>query len=143
MLEEKKVLNVGVMGYSAQEFDKDAALTMLRRAYDQIANANPEAEIRIVSGYTYLGIPALAYDEAVERGWITVGVACKQAADYDCFDCDEIHLIGSEWGDESSFFLNMCDDFIRVGGGDQSHREIATAKEMGKQTFEFELEVAK
>lgn len=135
-----KSIYVGVMGYSSQKFDVNRANAYLSQAFDLIKIEFPNQPIVIVSGYTNLGIPALAYAEAVHRGWKTAGVACSKAKNYECFPCDEIHIIGENWGDESSSFLNMCQIFIRVGGGRQSLREATQAKVDKKPVYEYELE---
>lgn len=88
-----------------------------------------------------MGIPALAYREAVKKGWKTVGIACEKAKEYDLFDVDEKHIVGKEWGDESESFLDMIDMMIKVGGGKQSKEEAEKAKKMGKLVFEYELEL--
>jgi hypothetical protein len=135
----KKNLYVGVMGYSAQKFDIEKAKELLNDAFDRISLENPDKDIFIVSGYTNLGIPGLAYSEAVKRGWKTFGIACKKALDYDVFPCDEKIIIGENWGDESSTFLSQCEIFVRVGGGNQSRREAAVAIDECKFVIEYDL----
>lgn len=136
-------LNVGVMGYSGAKFDINRAKYLIATAFDLVAENNPGRQIIIVSGYTNLGIPALAYAESIKRGWKTVGVACARAndADSEVFPCDDVYIVGEEWGDESPTFLNMCHAFIRVGGGKQSLRETAQAKAEGKTVLEYELPI--
>lgn len=130
---------VGVMGYSGQKFDTARALEYLQEAFDKIAADAEDREIVIVSGYTNLGIPALAYKEAADRGWKTAGVACSKATEYECFECDEVYTVGDNWGDESPTFLDMCEIFVRVGGGGQSRRETASAIADGKIVLEYDL----
>lgn len=91
-------------------------------------------KIDIVSGLTDVGIPGIAY-HLVTSGRInkdafgkTVGIACAKAKDYPRFPVDEKHIIGSEWGDESEFFVDYIDALVRIGGGEQSHREVALFK---------------
>jgi len=132
------VLYVGVMGYSDQGFDATLAMKMLNEAFDIIQRESGR-EVRIVSGYTNLGIPALAYQEAVRRGWKTVGVACNKAKDYDVFPCDKVIIVGEDWGDESQAFLAKCEVFIQIGGGAQSHREAEKAIKSGKAVFVYDL----
>lgn len=129
-------LRVGVVGYSNQDFNRDAALRLIREAFD---NLNPAADIEIVSGLTDMGIPALAYEEATRRGWKTMGIACAKAFEYPCYPVDDVIIHGESWGDESSVFLTMIDSLIRVGGGVQSHFEAHSAKRQGKRVIEFEL----
>lgn len=134
-------LSVGVMGYSGAKFNKDRAKQLISEAFDQVVKEYPAHKIIIVSGYTNIGIPALAYAEAIKRGWKTIGVACARANDPDSevFPCDSVFIVGENWGDESATFLEMCQFFIRVGGGKQSLRETAEAKAEGKTVLEYEL----
>ena len=138
-VESKKPLRVGVVGYSDKKFDKKAALELLRQGFDELIGSRKNVEI--VSGLTDLGIPGIAYKEAVERGYRTVGIACKKASEYKCFECDESIILGEEWGDESGRFLEYIDVLIRVGGGKQSLAEVKSAKKMGKEVKEYELEI--
>ncbi len=132
-------LKIGVVGYSAQQFDKQAAVQNLKQAYDQLEAQYPGRAKVIVSGLTDLGIPALAYREAAARGWRTVGIACSKAASYDCFPVDEKQIVGHKWGAESQTFLNSIDVLVRVGGGNQSVRETAEMKASGRLVIEYDL----
>ena len=137
---ETSKLYVGVVGFSGRKFDTEKAKQYIKEAFD---NLDQSKEIYIVSGLTALGIPLLAYQEAVKRNWKTVGVACKLAKDYEVFSVDIEKIVGENWGDESQTFLDMLDCIIRVGGGKQSFDEIKKAKEMGIETIEYELEELK
>lgn len=139
----KNELKIGVAGYSAQRFDIQEAQRMLREAYDQIDSQHPEISKAVVSGLTNIGIPALAYREAVSRGWRTVGIACSKASEYECFPVDERIIVGSEWGEESPRFLQTLDVLVRVGGGGQAKRETAEIKALGKPVFEYDLPAIK
>ncbi len=132
-------LNVGVIGYSTQDFDKEAAIDYLQGAFKTINAIYPK--IVLVSGLTNLGIPALAYAEAKKLGWQTIGIACEKANDYELFPVDEKIIIGKEWGDESQTFLNSIDILIRIGGGQQSLREAAEFKKSNRPIIEFDLSV--
>jgi hypothetical protein len=118
-------LRIGVAGYSGRPFDQAEGQRLLVEALDQVVREHPAAAYTLVSGWTDLGIPALAYREAQRRGWRTVGVACPLAREYACFPVDEEHIIGAAWGDESAFFLANIDVLVRVGGGGQALREAA------------------
>lgn len=135
----QNVLNIGVTGYSAQKFDTEEAQRMLREAYDQINAQYPDRIKVVVSGLTDLGIPALAYREAVSRGWKTVGIACSKAEEFPCFPVDETIIKGSEWGQESPKFLDTLEVLVRVGGGEQAKRETVEAKSKGKKVLEYDL----
>jgi len=139
LIEKGLPLKIGVVGYSAQKFNEGRAIRYLRSAFDAIEKRYPHRVKEVVSGLTDLGIPALAYREAVRRGWKTVGIACSKAKEYKCFPCNEVIIAGSEWGDESPVFLKTIDVLVRVGGGKQSHRECAEAKSMDKEVYEFNL----
>jgi hypothetical protein len=129
-------MKVGVIGYSAQKFDEQEALTILRSLF-----SNLPTDSEIVSGYTNLGIPGLAYKVAREFGFSCTGVACQKAKEYQCFPCDKVVMDDCwvEWGDESHYFLQYCDSFIRIGGGNQSKNEHAHAIAMGKEVIYHEL----
>ena len=124
------------MGYSKQTFDHQEARTLIQQSFDALGSV---ANVEVVSGLTDLGIPALAYEEAVRRGWRTMGIACAKAFDYSCFPVDEVIIYGDTWGDESPVLLDAVDILIRIGGGLQSHFEICAAKVKGKQVMEFDL----
>jgi len=93
----------------------------------------------IVSGLTALGIPLLAYKYAESRGWKTMGIACSKAGDYECYACDRIHIVGDNWGDETSAFLASIDVLIRIGGGKQSLEECRKAQVMGIPVYQEDL----
>lgn len=135
-------LRIGFVGYSKQKYDREKAAALLKTAVEDVRRIYelPDTTIIFVSGYTNLGIPGQVYELAEQLEFKTGGVACKRALDYMGYDCDEIHLIGKNWGDESQFFIDHCDVFIRIGGGAQSLRECEMAKAAGKRVFEYELE---
>ena len=116
------IFRLGVVGYSSQRFDIDRARPLLRAEIGALTLTAPDAEV--VSGLTALGIPLVAYEVARECGLVTVGVACEKAKDYPCFPCDEVVIVGSEWGDESETFLGRIDFLLKVGGGKQSAAEF-------------------
>jgi hypothetical protein len=129
----KQPFRIGVVGYSSGNFDQKKALNTIRERYD---------EVTIVSGLTNIGIPALAYKYAKEHKLPTVGIACTKATEYDCFPCDKEIIVGKDWGDESDTFLKSIDYLVRVGGGDQSAKEVTKFKTMNgnEHIMEFELE---
>ncbi len=130
----------GVVGYCPpSKFDEVEARRMICEAYDQITQENPGKEIIIVSGLTNVGVLAIAYKEAVERGWQTVGIACKQAEEHELFPVTEKAIVGDNWGDESETFLSAIDSMIRIGTGPQSVSECAVVAGRGQKTYEFDL----
>jgi hypothetical protein len=138
-----KELKIGVTGYSAQKFDTIEAQRMLREAYDTLQTQFPDRPKAVISGLTDLGIPGLAYKEAVTRGWRTVGIACSKASEYPCFPVDEKVIVGTEWGQESPRFLDDLEVLVRVGGGGQAKKETAETKARGKPVLEYDLEAIK
>ena len=140
---EKKMtmINVGLVGYSAQKFDEDIAKDLIREAFDWVENEFEGKSFCVISGLTDLGIPALGYREADKRGWETAGVAPEEAKQYDCYDVDEEIIVGKKFGDESDKFLSMLDVLVKIGGGKQSKAEFKKAQEMNIKTWEGELEV--
>jgi len=133
-------MNVGVVGFSdSKKFNEENAKKEIIKAFDMLELVFKGEEFRIVSGLTNLGIPKLAYEEAVKRHWETVGIACSKANEHDLFDVDESKIVGNDWGDESETFLKYCDIFLRFGGGEQSLDEMSEAKKMEKKVFEYDI----
>ncbi len=131
-------MKIGIMGYSTQEFDVDKAYKILDGEFKELAEIYND-DVEIVSGLTNLGIPAIAYELATKYGFTTIGIACKKAEEYECFPCDHSYIIGLNWRDEYGFFLDYCDEFIRVGGGKQSMEETSKAEDLGKYVKEYYL----
>ena len=108
-------LRVGVIGHSAQAFDENQVRKYLIEAFKEI-KGKEGLNVELVSGWSWLGVPGLAYEIATAFGWNTVGIACAKAKDYECFPCDRVIIVGDEWGDELEYFLNSIDVLIKVGG---------------------------
>jgi len=125
-------LSVGFVGYSAsQNYNEQEARWIIQTVFSDLNKGLKEghySSIQIVSGYTAIGIPLLAYEEASKRGWKTVGIACSLASDYKCYPCDEVIIKGKNWGDESSVFLDKIEMLIKIGGGKQSEKEYQSFK---------------
>lgn len=135
-------MKVGVVGYCPPTvFDEEEALKMIKDAYDKVQEQFPDMEIEIVSGLTNVGVLKIAYNEAVKRGWSTVGIACKRAEEHELFPVDEKMIVGENWGEESETFLSYIQAIIRIGVGPQSITEANTAKDQGKPAFEYDLPV--
>lgn len=118
-----EILKVGFVGYSLTNFNEDKVKNIIKLIFDILEWQN-ENQIEIVSGLTNMGIPKLVYEEAVIRGMKTVGIACKKAYDYECFDVDKKIIQGINWGDESDAFLRYINILIKLGGGKQSTKEF-------------------
>jgi len=120
------MVNVGIIGYSKQNFDKNKARENINLIYDDLQSQY--STVTIVSGYTNLGIPKIAYEEADKRDWRTVGIACEKAEEYEVYSVDKSIIVGEEWGDESDTFLDYIQVLVKIGGGEQSDKEIEHAK---------------
>lgn len=130
-------IRVGVVGYSSKKFDTEKAEFLLFLAFQNVKHTfettlQKTIKIELVSGLTDVGVPALAYRGAISifgPTTRTVGIACAKAKDFPQFPVDEKHIIGDNWGDESDYFLDNIDCLIRIGGGDQSMKEVETFKQ--------------
>lgn len=126
----KNILNVGIVGFSNEsKYEKIKGECATIAAFDKIYQLYSDKEIVIVSGLTNMGIPKLAYLEAVKRGWKTVGIAPKEAENYDLFPVNEKIIAGIKFGDESKVFIDYIDIIIKIGGGEQSKKEVSMALE--------------
>ena len=137
------VIRIGVVGYSSQKFDESKARSYLSEAFDKVESdyrGTISPTFIVISGPTDIGIPALAYREAIKRKWMTVGIACEKAKEYDCFDVNYSLIEGKNWGDESPFFLKAIDVMVKIGGGKQSQSEAKQAKDRGLKVIEYDLE---
>ena len=133
-------MKVGVTGYSGKKFDEDMGKQLLEIAFAIIEKFDANGkQIEVVSGYTDMGIPALAYRLAQKKNYATVGIACSKAEENECYPVDKAIIVGDDWGDESETFLDYIDILVRIGGGDQATEETKTFKDKGKKVYEFDL----
>jgi hypothetical protein len=133
---------IGVVGYCPPtKFNEKTARQIVRDAYDRCRKHYAGIEIEIVSGLTNVGVLAIAYEEAVKRGWKTIGVGCRRAFEHPIFPVDEQVVVGDEWGDESDEFIGMIDGIIRIGVSAQSVRETSKVKVRGLPTWEYDLPI--
>jgi hypothetical protein len=136
-------MRIGVVGYSRDNFDHDRAKLLLIQAIQEIPGINDlyldRTNVWLVSGWTDMGIPGIAYRVAQDYDMKTMGIACAKAYGMKCFPVDRFHVIGNRWGDESPTFLAAIDILIRIGGGPQSLEEVREAKDMGIPVVEYEL----
>jgi len=133
------MINVGVVGYSGAKFDENIAKALLAIALDIVEEEMDGKEFALVSGYTDIGIPALAYRLADKRDWKTVGFSAEEAKEYDGYNVDEEIFEGKNFGDESKKFIEYIHCLVRIGGGKQSFKEVEMAKAKSIPVFEFDL----
>ena len=143
----RPTLKLGVAGYSGQKFDQKKAVRLLISGIDRFLKDNDlpkEEKIAIVSGYTDLGIPGLAYRIGKRRGYHLVGLSAQATLQYKLYPVDEKIIKGTEFGDESKFFLSYIDGLLKVGGGKQSAEEFAgfRKKYPKKWAWEYRLEAS-
>lgn len=131
-------VRIGVIGYSKQQFntayaEMDIFLALHNVKHTYQTKLQKKIKVELVSGLTDIGIPGIAYryvKSVFEPEMVkTVGIACAKANDFPQFPVDEKHIIGENWGDESDYFLDNIDCLIRIGGGDQSMKEVETFKQ--------------
>lgn len=137
-----RVIRIGFVGFSYGKFSSYKAKKILNEIFDNIKKkyVTKYDVIEIVTGGTALGIPHLVYQYAEQNKYQTVGIMCKDGYNYPLYPCDKIIAIGTNWGDESQFFINYIDILYKIGGGSQSEYELELAKKAYKPVFEFELE---
>lgn len=127
-------MNVGFVGYSYDNFDKNKA----KKIIDEIFLDLKATDV-IISGATDKGIPGLVYHKAKSLNMKTVGITAEEAKEYTLFPVDDLIFEGKHFGDESKKFISSLDVLYRIGGGDQSHQEIKMAEESNLEVYEYEL----
>eukprot|EP00908_Phaeocystis_cordata_P021831 Transcript_4218.p1 GENE.Transcript_4218~~Transcript_4218.p1 ORF type:complete len:170 (-),score=10.22 Transcript_4218:334-792(-) len=114
---------IGVVGTSRgglveNRTAKERVAEALSFALSQIQIQTTDAPITIVSGGGL--VPNYAFDWARKNGHKRLQVV--SAAVKSTPKGVERLEIGTSFGDESEQFVGMCQHFVRVGGGPQSHR---------------------
>lgn len=141
------IMKIGVVGFSRNQFDKKEAILKLRNILEGLVKGQDKKEIEIVSGYTNMGIPRIAYRLADDMGLATVGFSAQQALKVRCgvYPVKKVILEGTYFGDESLKFIQYIDILVRIGGGPQSRKEVALFKEYHQgidlSTILFEEEI--
>lgn len=127
-------LKIGVVGFSRNQFDKKTAILKLRNILEELKEKHIDEKIEIVSGYTNMGIPRIAYRLADDMNLYTVGFSAKQAFKVRCgvYPVKKEIIVGDRFGDESKAFIEYIDILIRVGGGPQSRKETQLFKEKNR-----------
>ncbi len=118
-------MKIGVVGFSRNQFDQKAARTKLKMHLEIILSTHLASELELVSGYTNMGVPRIAYQIADELGITTTGFSAKQALRVRAglYPVDKKIIVGERFGDESEAFVAYIDLLIRIGGGPQSRHE--------------------
>lgn len=119
-------MKIGIVGFSRSQFDKKMAILKLRNILEELVAGRDAATIEIISGYTNMGVPRIAYRLADDMGLKTVGFSAKQALRVRAgvYPVKEVILVGERFGDESQKFIEYIDVLVRIGGGPQSRKEV-------------------
>lgn len=127
----------------------------MRQLFVDLA-ATSNKKLVVVSSWLACGIPLIAYQEAKRLNIVTVGFACAAgfkeliflifesfilicyvAKNEKTFDCDEVHIVGKQWGDETSAFLSFIDGLVKIGGGIAEAKQFVDFK---GAKWQFDLE---
>lgn len=136
---KNSLINIGIVGFSDEsKYKKSDGEKAVLASFNNIAELFPDREIHIVSGLSNVGIPKLAYIEAVKRGWRTVGIAPREVEPCDSFPVDDVIIVGSKFGDESQTFIDYIAILVKIGGGKQSQKELQMAKDRGLLVMDME-----
>lgn len=122
-------------------FDEELAARLIQTTLDQIVKDYPGYTYVLVSGHTNVGALKLAYQDADDRCWWTVGVASQRAKEHPLFEVDEVitsrHWV--DWGNESERFVEECDVLFALGDGPQTLREAFACAALGKRVYRVDL----
>ncbi|PHN01369.1 hypothetical protein [Flavilitoribacter nigricans] len=143
-----QTIKYGIVGFSRNQFDQQAAQRILQDLFQRIRQKHPSKNIEIVSGYTNSGVPKIAYELSGQFGFTTVGFSARQALRVrsGVYPVDKVILKGERFGDESKDFIRYIDALIRIGGGKQSRQEtdlfktLHAEKPMGSILKEYEVD---
>jgi len=86
----------------------------------------------VCTGATNTGVLQLTYELCSALGIRTMSVAPDRALNYELGPLDFVIPLGEYFGDESEAFVRLGDEFVLLGGGNQSHQEILAAHLAGK-----------
>jgi hypothetical protein len=106
---------------------RDALTIELRRVQETYGE-----RLVVATGATNTGVLELTYAICQEKHIATFSVAPDCALNYEIGTLQYVLPHGREFGDESALFVSLCDEFILLGGGKQSYREILAAQEAAK-----------
>ena len=140
-------MKIGIVGFSRSQFDKKMAILKLRNILEKLTIGKAPASIEIISGYTNMGVPRIAYRLADDMGFKTVGFSAKQALRVRAgvYPVKEVILEGERFGEESQKFIEYIDILVRIGGGPQSRKEVELfkthykGKDLSLMLFEEEI----
>lgn len=126
----RSTIRIGIVGYSRNQFNWKKATSILKDLYKELKKNHKDKEVEIVSGYTNVGVPKIAYQLAEQFDFTTVGFTAKEALSIDIglYPVQKVFIVGDKFGDESEDFIKYIDGLIRIGGGNQSLKEVEMFK---------------
>lgn len=132
-----KILRIGVAGHALLEFDGPQATELLAKGIDQaiIALRGGHEAIEIVCNLTNPTLSRLGHFLAVERGWMSAGVAHRNALNYSGH-VERVVIADDDWVD---VFVGNIDALVRVGGASTTADEVAACRAADKPVYEFDL----
>jgi hypothetical protein len=95
-------------------------------------HATHQERLIVCTGATNTGVLQLTYELCAALGFKTMSVAPDRALNYELGQLDYVIPLGEAFGDESEWFVHLSDEFVLLGGGKQSHREVLMAAAQGK-----------
>lgn len=125
---------LGVMGYTGAFEDPavEAAAAAALSTQLERAHAACGERLAVASGATDSGVLALAYRWCAERRVTAIGVTCEAGRTLPIAAVDWLVPVGERFGDESALFVDICDRFVVLGGGEQARREAIGGRAQDK-----------
>lgn len=132
------LIYIGVVGYTHQEFDREAAKNLLKQAFEAVRADHPRANICVVSWLTDQGIPGLAYEIAKKRGWHTLAVDLKENLNRTGYRADELITVDAS-DERTTTFVQQCDVIVRIGDDSDAKHVTGVLRELDGITYEYDL----
>ena len=120
----------GLAGDELARFVADAQLA-LQIELDRL-RAEQGEHLLVATGATSTGVLQLTYALCTAGNIGAMSVAPDCALNYELGPLRYVIPCGRDFGDESDLFVALCDEFVLLGGGKQSHRETLAASAQGK-----------
>lgn len=127
---------IGISGFSAKDFDKPDVHRFFVTFWKELLHLGiPAEDIRVVSGFTRVGVPAIAYETSAKtlgtvlesvgkelgQSGITSGASIFELV----HPVDSVAMIGKEWdGAEQELYYSSTFHYLALGGGGLSADEI-------------------
>lgn len=125
---------LGVMGY-ARPFDDPTAEadaeTALAAEFDAAREVHG-GRLAVASGASDLGVLAVVYRLCARLRITAIGITCDAGRAHAIASLDWLVPVGARFGDESALFVDSCDAFLVLGGGEQARREAIGGRAQDK-----------